>query len=154
MLDCSQGSHALCDVDVGCSAETKLFPVKKSKELDSPEARKAVIQRAHDYHKAGALVILWLHLCNPGGSQRNDDKLRFAKTWASFADVADYIQKLNASIVITCAGSAFIRDGTGLRGWLRDSVLRPIGLCCMRHGIVAMPVARAMKNWPANAKVA
>ena len=104
ILDNSKGSHALCDVDVGYSPDTKVFKFPKPNELDSPESRRAVIQLARDYHKAGALVILWMHLRNPGGNEGVDGKIEvdhFSKTWASFVDIADYIEKIKAKIVIT-----------------------------------------------------
>ena len=61
LLDCSQGSHAVSDVDIGYSTDTKMIKVKSSSELDSPETRKAVIQLAREYHRAGASVLLWFH---------------------------------------------------------------------------------------------
>ena len=89
---------------MGYSPDTKVFKFSKPNELDSPESRKAVIQLARDYHKAGALVILWMHVRNPGGNEGVHGKVEvdhFSKTWASFVDIADYVEKIKAKIVIT-----------------------------------------------------
>ncbi|CAE7722208.1 unnamed protein product [Symbiodinium sp. CCMP2592] len=72
--------------------------------------RKAIIQLARDYHKAGASVLLWFHQRNPGGTDKDQDELNsimFSKTWASFVDIADALKKYKARFIIT---------------WPRDSV--------------------------------
>ncbi|CAE7038804.1 unnamed protein product, partial [Symbiodinium sp. CCMP2592] len=106
----SDGTHSACDVDIRYSPDTKVVKVRNSSELDPPETRKAIIQLARDYHKAGASVLLWFHQRNPGGTDKDQDELNsimFSKTWASFVDIADALKKYKARFIIT---------------WPRDSV--------------------------------
>ena len=104
LLDCSQGSHSICDVDIGYSSDTKVVKVMRTNELDPPETRKAIIQLARDYHRAGASVLLWFHQRNPGGTSKDEKRVeidKFSKTWASFIDIADALMKMKARFVIT-----------------------------------------------------
>ncbi|CAE7359689.1 unnamed protein product [Symbiodinium sp. CCMP2592] len=106
----SDGTHSACDVDIRYSPDTKVVKIRNSSELDPPETRKAIIQLARDYHKAGASVLLWFHQRNPGGTDKDQDELNsimFSKTWASFVDIADALKKYKARFIIT---------------WPRDSV--------------------------------
>ena len=128
LLDCSQGSHAVSDVDIGYSTYTKMIKVKSSSELDSIETRKAVIQLAREYHRAGASVLLWFHQRNPGGTSKDDSKLevdKFSKTWASFVDIADALQKLQATFIIP-HGPEIVCFGVGnvFRGFLTGMASR------------------------------
>ena len=121
LLDCSQGSHSICDVDIGYSSDTKVVKVMRTNELDPPETRKAIIQLARDYHRAGASVLLWFHQRNPGGTSKDEKRVeidKFSKTWASFIDIADALMKMKARFVITwprdyaCWGWHRVRRGS------------------------------------------
>ena len=106
----------------------------RTNELDPPETRKAIIQLARDYHRAGASVLLWFHQRNPGGTSKDEKRVeidKFSKTWASFIDIADALMKMKARFVITwprdyaCWGWHRVRRGLDHYGF--DKVpLKPL----------------------------